>query len=72
MISQAPAAGTYSFFGNTAAGPGLGDNVDNSPDTSGTYICNNETLTVTQPEYGEVTFNRVDKVLPTPVPTLSP
>lgn len=71
-ISQTPSAGTYSFFGNTAAGPGFGSPTDGPTSTAAQYVCNEETLTITQPELGELLFNRVEKILPTPVPTPSP
>ncbi|MBN2043817.1 MAG: hypothetical protein JW757_02255 [Anaerolineales bacterium] len=67
-VSQTPSTGTYSFFGTTASGPGL--NQDSAPENAGgAYVCDKETLTVTQPEYGPILFNRVDKIIPTPVPT---
>jgi hypothetical protein len=33
------------------------------------YVCQQDSLTISLPEYGEMVFNRVDEILPTPVPT---
>ena len=71
-VTQNLSAGTYSFFGNTVAGPGLDGNVDGPTSTTAAYVCTQQTLTIDQPQFGEVVFNRVDKILPTPVPTPSP
>ncbi len=70
-INQTPGASTYNFFGTTASGPGL-DPSDGPQETSGSYVCTEETLTLDQEAYGELLFNRVEKILPTPVPTASP
>ena len=65
--------GSFSIFGETYGGIGVGGvdlNTDNAPtNTTGKYVCNKDTLTVTIPEYGDLMFNRVDKILPTPIPT---
>ena len=71
-VSQTQDAGAYSLLGNTVAGPGFGDLEDRPAGATGSYGCTEETLTVTVPEIGEVTYNRVDDILPTPVPTASP
>lgn len=47
------------------------------PDTTsssglGTYVCTDDTLTLDMEVYGEIMFNRVDEILPTPVPTPAP
>jgi len=65
--------GSFSIFGETYGAIGVGGvdlNTDNAPtNTTGKYVCNKDTLTVTIPEYGDLMFNRVDKILPTPIPT---
>ncbi len=70
-ISQAPGAGSATIFGQTAGIPGYED--DNQPQSSsGSYVCKQETLLIDQDQYGEILFNRVEKILPTPVPTAHP
>jgi len=64
---------SFSIFGQTYAAPNV-DGVDlndgNTPaDASGEYVCKQDTLTITVPEFGELRYIRVDKILPTPIPT---
>lgn len=48
-------------------------NEGNTPQTeTAAYVCENNSLTISLPEYGEMVFNRVDELLPTPVPTAAP
>jgi hypothetical protein len=65
--------GSFSIFGQTYAAPGVGGvdlNAGNSPtSTSGEYVCKQDSLAITVPEYGELIFIRVDKILATPIPT---
>jgi len=70
-MSQTPGATTVNIFGQTADVPGAsGAGVGDGPQqASGTYVCDEETLTVDQPDYGELLFDRVDEILPTPIPT---
>lgn len=71
-VNQTPNASTYSFFGASASGEGFGD-ISGGPETvSADYVCTKETLEVTQPVYGSLLLNRVEEILPTPVPTPSP
>jgi hypothetical protein len=71
-VTLTPGGGTYSMFGATAAGPGY-ENKDDGPDSmSASYTCDQETFVVTHPEYGDLLFNRVEKIMPTPIPTLMP
>lgn len=62
---------TFNFFGESGIGPGLGE----SRELDGSivrYVCTEERLEMTAPESPPVIFDRVDIVLPTPMPTLSP
>ncbi len=36
------------------------------------YICEQDTMILTLPQLGDLLFNRVDKILPTPIPTEGP
>ncbi|MGD8633851.1 MAG: hypothetical protein PVF85_09800, partial [Anaerolineales bacterium] len=65
-----PQTGTVSIFGQIAPAPGLTASED-LPSESAQYTCRQKTLSVTIPEYGEVIYNRVDQIIPTPVPTPS-
>jgi hypothetical protein len=63
------------FFGapdpNPYTGPML--NEGNAPQTeTAPYVCQQDDLTITMPEMGDVLWHRVDKILPTPVPTAAP
>jgi hypothetical protein len=66
-----PRSGTVSVFGQLFSAPGLSASED-LPSESAQYVCKQKTLEVTIPEYGEVIYNRVDQIIPTPVPTPSP
>jgi hypothetical protein len=62
----------FSIFGmdysSPTIGPGL--NEGNTPQTrSVEYVCEKDTLTITMPDFGDLLLNRVDKILPTPIPT---
>ncbi len=63
------------FFGapdpNPYTGPML--NKDNAPQNeTAPYVCKQDELTITMPEMGDVLWHRVNKILPTPVPTAVP
>lgn len=48
-------------------------NAGTTPQTqSAQYVCDKDDLTITIPDLGELLFNRVDQILPTPVPTAAP
>ena len=70
-MSQTPGATTVNIFGQTANVPGAsGAGISDGPQqASASYVCGDETLTVDQPDYGELLFDRVDEILPTPIPT---
>ncbi len=70
-VNLMPGGGSYNIFGQSASAPGY-ENSSEQDAMSANYVCNDETLTVTHPEYGDLLFNRVEKILPTPMPTLSP
>ena len=70
-VNLTPVGTTYNFFGNTGVGPGAGGQT-NLQETGGAYTCNEDTFTFTQEGLGQMLFLRVDKILPTPVPTASP
>ena len=62
----------FSIFGTDYSSPALGPDLNegNTPQTrSVQYVCDKETLTITMPDLGDLLFNRVDKILPTPIPT---
>ncbi|MCB2178804.1 hypothetical protein KQH61_05270 [bacterium] len=64
---------SFSIFGEQYDTLGVDLNDGNTPtSTSAQYVCNQDTLTITLPEFGDLMFNRVDKILPTPVPTAAP
>lgn len=69
--SQTPGAGTATIFGQSSAIPGV-ENSNEAQESSGSYVCTEETLTINQDKYGELLFNRVEKIMPTPVPTVGP
>lgn len=55
---------TFGLFDRAPGGAGGG------PDShSGDYTCDKDWLTLEFPQYGDVTFQRVDEIIPTPVPT---
>jgi hypothetical protein len=35
-------------------------------------VCDENILVIDHPEFGELLYNRVEKIMPTPVPTMSP
>jgi len=70
-INLTPGITTYNFFGQTGTGPGAGGQT-NLQETGGAYTCGEDAFTFTQEGLGELLFLRVDKILPTPVPTASP
>ena len=70
-INQTPGAGSATFLGQSSALPGYENDIE-SQASSGSYVCTEETLTLDQANYGVLLFNRVEKMIPTPVPTLSP
>jgi len=63
---------SFSIFGTDYSSPAMGPDLNegNAPQTrSVDYVCEKETMTITMPDLGDLLFNRVDKILPTPVPT---
>ncbi len=70
-VNLMPAGGSYNIFGQSASAPGY-ENVNDQDALTVNYVCNDDTLTITHSEYGDLLFNRVEKIMPTPVPTLSP
>jgi hypothetical protein len=72
-VNLMPGGGTYNVFGQTDTLPAEGyENSNEQASLSVNYVCNDETLTITHPEYGDLLLKRVEKIMPTPVPTLSP
>jgi hypothetical protein len=69
-IRQAPAMTTVEYFG-AAFGSGSGMTGAESGPQSGTakYVCGNDALDITSDSMGSLTFNRVDEIIPTPIPT---
>lgn len=66
---------SFSIFGMDYSDPNLATdlNAGNAPQTqSAQYVCDKDDLTITIPNLGELLFNRVDQILPTPVPTAAP
>ena len=70
-VNMATGSSTYSMFGQSVSGPGY-ENDDNHQSVSSNYVCENNILIIDHPEYGKLLYNRVEKILPTPVPTMSP
>ncbi len=70
-VNMTPGASTYSMFGASSSGPGY-DNDSGEDNFSSPYVCDEDVLILDHPEFGELIFNRVEKILPTPVPTMSP
>lgn len=72
-VNLMPGGGTYNVFGQTDTLPAEGyENSNEQASLSVNYVCNDETLTITHPEYGDLLLKRVEKIMPTPIPTLSP
>jgi hypothetical protein len=42
---------------------------ETQPNHSGSYTCSNELLSIEFPQYGDVSFLRVEDIVPTLVPT---
>lgn len=78
QITYSSESATFSFFGTNYSDPNLAMNLneDSGPQShSIEYVCEQDTLSMTiqgYEQYGEVVFNRVDKILPTAVPTSAP
>jgi hypothetical protein len=78
QITYTSETATFSFFGTDYSDPNIAmdPNKDSGPQNhAGEYVCNEETLTMIMQgyeQYGEVVFNRVEKILPTPEPTPAP
>jgi hypothetical protein len=70
-VNMAPGSGTYSMFGQSVSGPGY-ENDESLQSVSSNYVCDENILVIDHPEFGELLYNRVEKILPTPVPTMSP
>lgn len=70
-VNLTPNASTYSMFGASASGPGF-ENSSDQDNISSDYICEKDELMIDHPEFGKLLYNRVEKILPTPVPTASP
>lgn len=72
LITYASESATFSFFGTDYSDPNLSIDLNegNAPQTKTVdYVCKQDNLTITLPDYGDVDFIRVEKILPTPVPT---
>jgi hypothetical protein len=75
QITYTEQSASFSIFGMDYTDPNAGINLNegNTPQTRTVeYVCHQDTLTITMPEFGDLDFNRVDKILPTPVPTAAP
>lgn len=59
---------TFNYFGESGLGPGLGE-AGGLGSSAVRYVCTDEQLEMTAAEGGLVTFDRVDAILPTLVPT---
>jgi len=70
-VNMTTGASTYSMFGASASGPGY-ENDSGQDNVTSDYICTEENLTINDPEFGELLYNLVEKIIPTPVPTMSP
>lgn len=70
-VNMMPGGSTYSMFGASSTGPGLENDLSSDNATSD-YTCDKEELMIVDLEFGELKFNRVEKIMPTPIPTLSP
>lgn len=72
-VNLMPGGGTYNVFGqsDTLSAEGY-ENSNEQASLSVNYVCNDETLTLAHPEYGDLLLKRVEKIMPTPIPTLSP
>lgn len=70
-VNMMPGSGTASMFGATGEIPGIeSDGAQNS--VTANYQCDKDTLKIDDPTYGELLYDRVEEIVPTPVPTLSP
>jgi hypothetical protein len=75
QITYTEQSASFSIFGMDYTDPNAGINLNegNTPQTRTVeYVCHQDTLTITMPEFGDLDFNRVDKILPTSVPTAAP
>ncbi|HSM26315.1 MAG TPA: hypothetical protein VK856_15740 [Anaerolineaceae bacterium] len=70
-VTLTPGTGTYSMFGVSGSGPGYENDSDRDSVTSD-YLCEEDILIIDDPEFGELLFDRVEEIIPTPVPTMSP
>ena len=67
-VTMMPGSGTASMFGVTGEAPGLEN--DNAQDSvTWQYQCDEESIQIEDPVYGELLFDRVEEIVPTPVPT---
>ncbi len=72
QITYTENSASFSIFGMDYTDPNAGINLNegNTPQTRTVeYVCEQDTMTITMPDYGDLLFNRVDKILPTPIPT---
>jgi len=75
VITYTEDSTSFSIFGMDFSDPtgGISLNEGNTPQTRTVeYVCENDTMTITMPDLGELLFNRVDRILPTPIPTPAP
>lgn len=75
QVTYTPESASYSIFGMDFTDPNTKINLNegSTPQTRTVeYVCRQDTMTITMPEFGDLDFNRVDKILPTPVPTAAP
>jgi hypothetical protein len=69
--TMGPDSSTIGLFGHSVEGPGFGD--PDAPVTdSANYVCEENMLTIFLPDNVSFDFERVEQILPTPVPTPSP
>jgi hypothetical protein len=70
--TAAPDSVTYSLFGYTHTEPGMGFDTDGPRTASVDYVCRDDTMTMFMPDDVSFEFERVEQILPTPVPTPAP
>jgi hypothetical protein len=70
-VESNPQVTNVSIFGHTTTIEGS-DLPETNSGGQGEYVCTDDTLTITMQQYGDIKFNRVDELLPTPVPTPGP
>jgi hypothetical protein len=71
IVSQTPDVVTFGPFGSSDTMAQPGDLSGGTPFETAPYVCTDETLEITHPDFGAILFHRVDEIIPTPVPTPS-